>query len=153
MVRRGRRVRGALFDRARGEINVTPLVDVMLVLLVVFMVTAPMLATGFRVDLPRSRSAMPLPPRPAVMVVLGADGRVMVDGEEAALDRVVDTIEAHLGDDRTRPIRLRADGSAPYRHVVAVLDGLAARGLREVGLATFSAPPPWAGSAEGDVGP
>lgn len=148
---RRRLPRRTILERTRADMNVTPLVDVMLVLLVVFMVTAPMLATGFHVDLPKARAATKLSPQPPVIVVVGADGRITVDGEQATADRVGEAVEAHLGDDRTRPIRLRADGEAPYRVVVALLDGLARRGLGPVGLVTRTMSP--AEAARGGNGP
>lgn len=135
-MRRARLTRPSVAERARADINVTPLVDVMLVLLIVFMVTAPMLAAGFRVELPRARTATALGTTRAVVVVLGADGRITVDGEEATAETAVEAVETHLGNERDRPIRLRVDGGAPYRLVVGLLDGLAARGLDKVGLVT-----------------
>jgi biopolymer transport protein ExbD len=152
-MRRPRLSRPSVAERARADINVTPLVDVMLVLLIVFMVTAPMLAAGFRVDLPRARAGKPLGESRAVVLVVGAEGRISVDGEEATPDTAVEAVETHLGDERDRPIRLRVDGGAPWRLVVGLLDGLAARGLDKVGLVTRVVHAPASASAAPDASP
>ncbi|NLH82213.1 MAG: biopolymer transporter ExbD [Phyllobacteriaceae bacterium] len=148
-MRRRRPMPPDVFERARADLNVTPLVDVMLVLLVIFMVTAPMLAAGFHVDLPKARAAAPLPTPVAVIVAIGADGRLTVDGEETTAERIAEAVAAHLGEDRSRPIRLRADGSAPYRLVVGVLDALAVGGANRIGLVTSAVPPAPQGARDG----
>lgn len=126
---RGRRPAGA-------DLNVTPVVDVMLVLLVVFMVTAPMLASGLKVDLPKADAARPLDGRDPVTVTLGRDGRILVGADAVADDDLVATVKARLGGDAQRPVRLNADGETPYARIVATLDRLAAAGVVKVGVST-----------------
>jgi len=123
----------------QAEINVTPLVDVMLVLLIIFMVTAPMMAAGLHVSLPQARAAQKLDPKPPVVLTIARDGKVSLDGEELAPDRLVAAVEARIGDDKTQPIHLRADRDVSYGDVVIVMDQLASHGLTR--LAILTGPP------------
>jgi biopolymer transport protein TolR len=116
-----------------ADINVTPLVDVMLVLLIVFMITAPLLAAGLRVDLPRAASALPQNAREPVVVSIGRDGRLLLGGEPVQRDALAAAVKAQLAGD-ARPIHLRGDREVPYGEVVAVMDHLAANGLTRVAL-------------------
>ena len=120
----------------QAEINVTPLVDVMLVLLIVFMVTAPLLAAGVKVELPQAKAAQPLDPKEPVVVTVGKDGRLSLGTEEISPDRLVEAVEARLGEDRTRVVRLRGDKDAAYGDVVAVMDRLATHGVTHIAIVT-----------------
>ena len=110
-----------------AEINVTPLVDVMLVLLIIFMVTAPMLATGIKVNLPGARTAEPLAARDPVIVAVAKDGAVSVGKDFVARDSLVATVKARLASSNG-VVQLRGDKDAAYGDVVAVMDDLAAGG-------------------------
>ena len=125
-----RRSRGALMS----EINVTPLVDVMLVLLIIFMVAAPLLVTGVPLDLPSSKAkALPEPDEP-VAVSIDAGGQVFL-GEDAvrreALAGNLAIVAARRPDTR---VLVRADRSVDYGLVLSVLGELAAAGLTKVSL-------------------
>ena len=120
----------------QAEINVTPLVDVMLVLLIVFMVTAPLLAAGVKVELPQAKAAQPLDPKEPVVVTVGKDGRLSLGTEEISPDRLVEAVEGRLGEDRARVVRLRGDKDAAYGDVVAVMDQLASRGITHIAILT-----------------
>ena len=120
---------------AHAEVNVTPVVDVMLVLLIVFMVTAPMLAAGLKVDLPKANAARPLDARDPVIVTLQRDGGVRIDSSIVAGDDLATLVKARLGGDATRAVRLAADGEVSYARVVAALDSLSAAGVSKVGVA------------------
>lgn len=127
--------------RPLADINVTPLVDVMLVLLVVFMITAPMIASGLRVDLPRAGSARPVEPQPPVVITIEADGRLTLGGEAIAPGDLVGAIEARLGGDRTPVLQLRADRAVDYGTIVEVMDLLVTNGLNRIAfLADRSSP-------------
>jgi biopolymer transport protein TolR len=117
-----------------AEINVTPLVDVMLVLLIVFMITAPMLAAGMRVDLPQAKSAQPVDPKEPVIITVQKDGKLFLGRDEIAAGQVAQTLRAKLGADRDRAIHLRGDRDVVYGEVVAVMDQLAANGFVKVAL-------------------
>jgi biopolymer transport protein ExbD len=120
--------------RPLADINVTPLVDVMLVLLVVFMITAPMLAAGLKVDLPRASAARPLPPAEPIVVSVTRDGGVAVGQDVVGRDALVDAVRARVQGDDTRAIHVRGDREAAYGEVVGVIDLLAAGGFSRIAL-------------------
>lgn len=106
----------------------------MLVLLIVFMITAPMLAAGMRVDLPQAKSAQPLNPKEPVIITVRKDGKLFLGQEELLPGQVADAVRARLGDDRERAIHLRGDREVAYGDVVAIVDQLAANGILKVAL-------------------
>ena len=120
-----------------AEINVTPLVDVMLVLLIIFMVTAPLLVAGVPVDLPESRAA-PLDPQvEPVQISLDGQGRIFIDETEiaeAALAQRLAAIAAAPAPPEGRRIFLRADRGLDYGRVMRVMGELNRAGLRKVAL-------------------
>jgi biopolymer transport protein TolR len=122
--------------RVQAEINVTPLVDVMLVLLIIFMVTAPMLASGLHVKLPQAKAAEKLDQKPPVVLTFSKDGHVTLDGQDYNLDQIVDAVQTRLGDDRTQSIHLRADKDASYGDVVGLMDVLSSHGLTRLAILT-----------------
>ncbi|MDR3376585.1 MAG: biopolymer transporter ExbD [Ancalomicrobiaceae bacterium] len=125
---------GSTLYRPLADINVTPLVDVMLVLLIVFMITAPMLAAGMKVNLPQAKAAMPLKPRAPVVVTISKDGQIQVNGADTATEVLVDTIRARLVGADDDVIHLRGDREAAYGTVVAVMDQLATNGLVKLAI-------------------
>jgi biopolymer transport protein TolR len=130
-----------------ADINITPLVDVMLVLLIVFMITAPMLAAGMFVDLPRAKSARPLDPKEPVIVTVAKDGRLYVGRDMVAPGGLTQAVRAKLGNDRNRQIYVRGDREVIYGEIVGVMDQLALSGLAKIALVANAAnaslvPPP-----------
>lgn len=117
-----------------ADINITPFVDVMLVLLIVFMITAPMLAAGMLVDLPKAKSARPLDPREPVIVTIAKDGKLFVGRDEVARAALTTAVRAKLGDDQNRQIYVRGDRDVIYGEVIAVMDQLALNGLVKMAL-------------------
>ena len=131
----------------RGEmadINMTPMIDVMLVLLIIFMVTAPMMTTGVDVALPQSRTGKNLESE-AVMVTLTRDGKVQLEGTFLPLARLENELRAKAAaSTRKRPVLVRADGTLPYERVIKVVDAIRAAGFTQVGFVTqgtLQAPP------------
>jgi biopolymer transport protein TolR len=116
-----------------AEINVTPLVDVMLVLLIIFMVTAPMLAAGIKVNLPSAKTAQPLETKQPVVVVVAKDGSVSVGKDPVSQDELAATVRARLGDSNG-VVQLRGDRDASYGDVVSVMDELAANGVIRIAI-------------------
>jgi len=116
-----------------AEINVTPLVDVMLVLLIIFMVTAPMLAAGVRVNLPSARTAQPLESKNPVVVTVAKDGAVSVGKDSVSRDGLIATVKGRLGESNG-VVQLRGDREAAYGDVVSVMDDLAAAGLTRIAI-------------------
>ena len=111
-----------------ADINVTPLVDVMLVLLIIFMVTAPMLATGIKVNLPSAKTAQPLENKEPVIVIVAKDGSLSVGKDPVARGELAAKVQAKLGDSNG-VVQLRGDRDAAYGDVVSVMDELAAAGI------------------------
>ena len=119
-----------------SDINITPLVDVMLVLVVIFLLTAPLLASAIRLDLPRAGGAAPGAAPASVTVVLDASGQVFVSDQpldDAALAQRFAALAAHS---RTTEVQLRADAAVPYGRVVQVLGAAQQAGLSRIGFVT-----------------
>jgi len=132
-----------------GEINVVPYIDVMLVLLIIFMVTAPLLSQGVKVDLPQA-AAEPLPSDmdPLVLSVDAAGGMYLNIGDpRAALDpdRVLELASAVLRREPARPVLVKADRTVAYGRVVEGMALLQRAGAQKVGFATQSPVTPPAG--------
>jgi len=124
-----------------GEINVVPYIDVMLVLLVIFMVTAPMLSQGIKVDLPRA-GAEPIEPDKLEPLVLSIDreGRLYVnigdpDSPQTA-DRILEIASAALRREPERPVLVKADTAVAYGRVVEGMVLLQKSGAKKVGFVT-----------------
>ena len=120
-----------------AEINVTPLVDVMLVLLIIFMVTAPLLVAGVPVDLPESRAGALDQQAEPVQVVIDAAGRITIDEQpiaDAALAAKLAALAAQPQPAEGRRIYLRADRSLDYGRVMRVMGELNRAGLNRVAL-------------------
>jgi biopolymer transport protein TolR len=142
---RRRRRRGG--KRPMSEINVTPFVDVMLVLLIIFMVAAPLLTVGVPVELPRTAaSALPSEREEPLTIALSADGRVLVQNSEVARDELVTLLRAVAAERDTDRVYLRADGAISYEGVMQVMGALNASGFRSIGLVTEQGGPRLDGS-------
>jgi biopolymer transport protein TolR len=120
-----------------SEINVTPFVDVMLVLLIIFMVAAPMMTVGVPVELPETAAtALPQDSEDPLSITLTADGRVLLMNNEENQDELVTKLRAIAAERTDDKVFLRADGSIPYEKVVQVMGALNAGGFRNIGLVT-----------------
>ena len=119
-----------------AEINVTPLVDVMLVLLIIFIVTSPMLVQGLQVDLPR-QAASPIPQsaKEPVVLTITSDRLILIGDQPVHLDLLPEKL-APLITPGPRPVYLKADRSLPYGLVVKVLATLNRLGVDEIGMVT-----------------
>jgi biopolymer transport protein TolR len=116
-----------------GEINVTPLVDVVLVLLLVFMVTAPMMSRGIDVSLPVANQPQ-VDPETRVEVTVGPDGRVYVADKPYALPRLEDTVRGMMQGKTQKVVYLRADEALRYGKVIEVVDVLKKAGVEQIGF-------------------
>ncbi|MEM6634246.1 MAG: protein TolR [Pseudomonadota bacterium] len=133
--RRGRRRSNRV--KPMSEINVTPFVDVMLVLLIIFMVAAPLLTVGVPVQLPETQAtALPAPEEEPLTVTLTADGSILIQTTETAAVELVPKLRAIADERSDRKVFLRADGSIPYARVAEVMGALNAGGFRDIGLVT-----------------
>ncbi|MEW6017620.1 MAG: biopolymer transporter ExbD [Pseudomonadota bacterium] len=134
--RRRRHRRGAL-----SEINVTPLVDVMLVLLIVFMISAPLLTVGVPLELPKTEaSAIPDQSEP-LTVSVRADGTVFIQEQETPFAALAPRLVAMADGATERPIYVRADGRASYETVAQVMAALATSGFTSINLLTETGGP------------
>jgi biopolymer transport protein ExbD/biopolymer transport protein TolR len=117
-----------------SDINVTPLVDVMLVLLIVFMVAAPMMTAGVKVDLPTS-SAKPLQePKPPIVVSIDSAGTVYVNQATATPETLLALMAQEAGGDKERRIHLRGDQALAYGRIVQTMGTLNDAGYARIAL-------------------
>ncbi len=141
--RRGRR-RGA--SAAMSEINVTPFVDVMLVLLIIFMVAAPLLTVGVPVKLPETAaSAMAMPEEEPLTITMTADGLVMIQNTEVADGELIPKLRAIAAERTSNKVFVRADGAIAYARVAALMGALNAGGFNDIGLVTDTDGPTFGG--------
>lgn len=133
--RRGRR--RSRRAKPMSEINVTPFVDVMLVLLIIFMVAAPLSVVGIPVELPEtSATALPGDEEEPLTVTITVDGQVMIQETETSEDVLVQQLQAIAGERNSNKIFLRADGRNDWNRVAQVMGLLNAGGFSDIGLVT-----------------
>ena len=133
----GRRRRHRGQSAAMSEINVTPFVDVMLVLLIIFMVAAPLLTVGVPIELPKTAAnAMPTPDEEPLTITLTADGLVLIQTTEVADDDLLPKLTAIASERTSNKVYLRADGAVPYERVAQLMGALNAGGFNDIGLVT-----------------
>ena len=120
--------------RPMSEINVTPLVDVMLVLVVIFILTAPLLASSIRLDLPRSDAAQPGDAPRFVTVALDAAGQAFVNDQSATAEQLAQRLEQAARANPDTEVQLRADEAVPYGRVVEVMGAAQKAGLNRIGF-------------------
>jgi len=133
--------RGGRRRRTMNEINMVPFIDVMLVLLIIFMVSAPLITTGL-VDLPsvgKSRQQ----PEHVIQVIVGTDEKLKIkvdqlEPESIPVNRLAERVKKAQGRDATSPVVISADKNVKYEAVVQVMDTLQRAGIQRVGLAVKS---------------
>ena len=130
-----------------AEINVTPMVDVMLVLLIIFMVAAPLLTVGVPIELPKT-AASPLPTEQEEPLTLsiGAGGELVLQTQPITREELIPRLRAVSEERKSDKIFLRADGAIPYEDVMQVMGALNASGFRNIGLVTEQGGPKFDGS-------
>ena len=117
-----------------SEINVTPFVDVMLVLLIVFMVTAPLLSVGVPVDLPKTRAAQLTDSKEPLMVSIDSKGDVYLQKRQILIENLVPQLRAITGANPDARIFVRGDRAIQYGTVMTVMGEISAAGFRKVSL-------------------
>ena len=138
MTERGRRARRR---RPISEINVTPFVDVMLVLLIVFMVTAPLLTVGVPVDLPKTRAQALGQDREPLSVTIKRGGQIYLQNTPIADENLVPKLAAIAANGYEQRIFVRGDKDVDYGRVMAVMGMLSEAGFTHIGLVTDIAHP------------
>jgi biopolymer transport protein TolR len=120
-----------------SEINVTPMVEVLLVLLIIFMVAAPLLTVGVPIELPETAAApLPTEQEEPLTVALTADGQILVQNEPTERGELIPLLRAVSEERKSDKVFLRADGAIPYEGVMQVMGALNASGFRNIGLVT-----------------
>lgn len=125
--------------KVNSEINVTPMVDVMLVLLIIFMVITPMLQKGVSVDLAKVNNPELMPDadkEDALIVAITRDGKVYFGNNKTAPEDLTEKIRDRLSDKVDKRVYIRADARTKYSEVVTVVDNVRAAGVDELGLLT-----------------
>jgi biopolymer transport protein TolR len=139
--RRGRSRRRGRGRRALSEINVTPLVDVMLVLLIIFMISAPLLTAGVPVELPKTEAGAINNQTEPLTLTIRADGTIFVGSNEIPFGQLAPRMRELAGEGSTKPVYVRADGRAPYAVVAQVMASLSTAGFSSIGLITDTGGP------------
>jgi biopolymer transport protein TolR len=125
--------------RVNANINVTPMVDVMLVLLIIFMVITPMLQKGVSVDMAKVNNPTPMPDadkEDALLVVVMRDGQIFFGTDRVSADELANKVKDRLANKVDKRVFIRADVRAKYGAVVDVVDNVRSAGVDDVGLLT-----------------
>jgi len=136
----GGRAAGAGGQKPMADINVTPLVDVMLVLLVIFIITAPLMASSIRLDLPQTAAGRPVASPRFVSLVVDARGDVFLNEQPVTLDVLAMRLASAAADGSDTEVQLRADRTVPYGKVVELMGIANQAGLSRIGFVTETAP-------------
>jgi biopolymer transport protein TolR len=137
----GRRRRRGRRRSALSEINVTPLVDVMLVLLIIFMISAPLLTVGVPVELPKTEAGAMDEQSEPLTISIKRDGAIYMQETEVSYAAFGERVRALAGDGFDKPVYVRADGQAPYEKVAQVMAVLSTSGFTKIGLLTDTGDP------------
>jgi biopolymer transport protein TolR len=126
-------------SKVNSDINVTPMVDVMLVLLIIFMVVTPMLQKGASVDLAQTNNPVPMQDadkEDAVLVAVTRDGKVFLGSEQVVLDQITSRVKSALEKKTDKKVFVKSDARAKYGYVVDVVDNVRSAGVDQLGLLT-----------------
>jgi biopolymer transport protein ExbD len=126
--------------RPMSEINMTPLIDVMLVLLVIFIVTAPLIGSSLKLDLPKADAGSPGGAPAVVALAIDAEGRMYLDEQPATAEQIVERVRAAARRDPGTEVQLRADQRVPYGRVAELIGWVQQAGLSRIGFVTERAP-------------
>jgi biopolymer transport protein TolR len=129
--RRGRGRRAAL-----SEINVTPMVDVMLVLLIIFMISAPLLNSGIKIQLPKTEAPALKDVDDPITISIKRDGEMFIQDKAATYDALLPRLTAMTGGDLEKPIFVRSDGGAPFEVAAKVMGALSKGGFTKINIVT-----------------
>jgi len=125
-------------DDVMGEINVTPLVDVMLVLLVVFIVTAPLLTNAIHVNLPKTAETAPPEEKDPVYVSVDASGKIFIDKTEIQLESFENELKTRKAADPEIALNLNADDGVQYGIVAKVMSAIERSGISKLSVLTIA---------------
>ena len=125
-----------------SDINMTPLIDVMLVLLVIFIITAPLMTSSLRLDLPKAEGATPSEAPSVVAISIDAQGRLFVGDQTATAEGLLAACKQAAQRDPATEVQLRADRTVPYGRVAEVMGWVQQAGLSRIGFVAEAASPP-----------
>ena len=130
-------------DKPMSDINVTPMVDVMLVLLVIFIIAAPFMASRLALELPQAETSAAAQPAPEAFVSIDVDAQGLVhwDGRPVDLDALRQRLQATAGRNPATELQLRADAAVPYGRMVQLIGLAQTAGLSRIGFVADAAPP------------
>jgi biopolymer transport protein ExbD len=137
---RGKRGRAGRVSTSLAEINVVPLVDVMLVLLIIFMVAAPMMTQGMQVNLPRAQKATPVMAQPIYVTVpksFAKDRKVQIGEDLIPVDILQERVKQALLEREDKSLFVRGDGDVAFKDIIYVFDKLKSAGIEKVGVITL----------------
>ncbi|MDX8390328.1 MAG: protein TolR [Mariprofundaceae bacterium] len=123
-------------SKPMGEINVTPLVDVMLVLLIIFMITAPLMTQGVKVDLPDTDAPAITQNTEPLIISIKKNGDIYLQKQRVKLEEIAPRIAAIKKQKPDLPVFIRGDAKTAYEHIAQVMGVLAAASIQKVGLVT-----------------
>jgi biopolymer transport protein ExbD/biopolymer transport protein TolR len=123
-------------SRPMSEINMTPLIDVMLVLLVIFIITAPLMTTSLRLDLPKAEAGRPSDAPVFISLALDEQGRLFYGDEALDKPALAERVRAAAARDPATEVQLRADSRVPYGRVAELISLLQEAGLTRIGFVT-----------------
>jgi biopolymer transport protein ExbD/biopolymer transport protein TolR len=122
--------------RPMSDINMTPLIDVMLVLLVIFIITAPLMTSSLKLDLPKTEGARPSDAPSFVALAVDADGQLFVGDEKVSPQQLLDRVRAAAARDALTEVQLRADKAVAYGRVAELIGLIQEAGLSRIGFVT-----------------
>ncbi len=132
----GRRRRGVPRYRAMADINMTPFIDVMLVLLIIFMVAAPLLSSGVPIDLPSTKAAELNIDKKPIAVAIDEHGDIFLMDKKVEAGALIEGVKAQSKDGSDERVYVRASKSVPYGKVAEVMSDLTSAGFKKVALVT-----------------
>lgn len=127
--------------QARSDVNITPLVDVMLVLMIIFMVTAPMLTVGVPVDLPKASGASASSQEEPVIISINAEGKIFLHETEVTMESLSSQLALITQNNANAPLYVRGDQSISYGKIVMLMAAMAEAGYSKVALLAESNKP------------
>jgi biopolymer transport protein TolR len=117
-----------------SDINVTPFVDVVLVLLIIFMISAPMIKAGMDVQLPKAKASEEINAENAVVITIKRNGRISLNGKEISKENLIKRVKEEMRE--KKPLLIEADAKVYYEEVIDILNILKEEGFTEIGLIT-----------------
>jgi biopolymer transport protein TolR len=121
-------------SKPMSDINMTPLVDVMLVLVVIFIITAPLMTSAIKLDLPKTEAAKPVDAPKFVAIVVDKTGQIFLNDQVTNLTQLADSLSKTAQSSKDTEVQLRADEAVPYGKVVEVMGVAQKAGLNRIGF-------------------